>query len=176
MQYTEALGKGAVSVFEGVIAKEKVLPNQDISAYFPPAALLEYSPKHQALSQRAIRPNRYDRRRGPRGRIRRRDEYIQWLPGLVACLRRCRHREKVPSRTSCVLQGGHQYDALARRSRGSVRRHRPILERLFRRRPLPGPLRHPGAPGEKLYGNFPDHTQLPDEVTAKAAAQKAAAK
>jgi hypothetical protein len=33
-----------------------------------------------------------------------------------------------------------------------------------------------GAAGEKLFGNFPDYTQLPDEVTAKAAMRKAGAK
>src|ERR1700678_4301557 len=33
-----------------------------------------------------------------------------------------------------------------------------------------------GAAGEKLFGNFPDYTQLPDEVMAKAAMQKAGAK
>jgi len=38
--YTDALGKGAVSLYEGKLAETMVFPNQDVSAYLPPATLL----------------------------------------------------------------------------------------------------------------------------------------
>lgn len=38
--YTDALGKGAVSLYEGKLAENMVFPNQDVSAYLAPAALL----------------------------------------------------------------------------------------------------------------------------------------
>jgi len=38
--YTDALGKGAVSLYEGKLDDKMVFPNQDVSAYLAPAALL----------------------------------------------------------------------------------------------------------------------------------------
>src|SRR5271168_2472413 len=38
--YTEALGKGAISLYEASVGESMIFPNQDISAYVGPAALL----------------------------------------------------------------------------------------------------------------------------------------
>lgn len=38
--YSEALGKGAVSLYEGGLDEDRLFPGQDISTYFSPAALL----------------------------------------------------------------------------------------------------------------------------------------
>ncbi len=46
--YHDAIGKGAVSLFRGKIDPENFLPHQDLSAYYPPSALLNV-PKNAQL-------------------------------------------------------------------------------------------------------------------------------
>ena len=45
---TDALGKGAAAIYHGQLDENKFLPHQDLSAYFPPASLLNL-PKNAAL-------------------------------------------------------------------------------------------------------------------------------
>src|SRR5271170_6335091 len=46
--YTEALGKGAISLYEATVQESMIFPNQDTSAYVGPAALLNI-PKNSKL-------------------------------------------------------------------------------------------------------------------------------
>lgn len=48
VMFNDALGKGAVAIYQGQIEPDNFLPNQDISAYFPPASLLSL-PKNAML-------------------------------------------------------------------------------------------------------------------------------
>lgn len=48
VMYNDAIGKGAVSIYQGELNNDLFLPNQDTSAYFAPAALLSL-PKNAEL-------------------------------------------------------------------------------------------------------------------------------
>ena len=51
VMYSEAIGKGAISVFEGTLDESLFFPEQDISTYLPPAALMNV-PRSSALYHR----------------------------------------------------------------------------------------------------------------------------
>ena len=174
VQYTEALGKGAVSLFEGAIDKNRVLANQDISAYLPPAALLNI-PRNTRLY--------HSEPFGPIDTI----VVVDHLEELVS--------EMNLSNGSLVSSFACDEAATAKKVISELRgfkvgwntiRSRGDREEVFGGigqswkgcfvggRYLVEAVTQ-GPANEKLYGNFPDYTLLPDEVTAKASAQKAAA-
>ena len=173
--YTEALGKGAVSLFEGAIAKDKVLPNQDISAYLPPAALLNI-PRNTKLY--------HSEPFGPIDTVVVVDHLAELVSemnlsngSLVSSLA-CDEADTA-KRVISELRGfkigwntirsrgdrEEVFGGIGQSWKGCFVGGRYLIEAVTQ-----------GAAGEKLFGNFPDYTQLPDEVTAKAAMQKAGAK
>jgi acyl-CoA reductase-like NAD-dependent aldehyde dehydrogenase len=162
--YTDALGKGAISLFEGALAPGSILPNQDTSAYVGPAALLNI-PRNSKLY--------HNEPFGPVDSI----VVVDHLEELVSemnisngCL---------VSSIACDEQG------IAQRIAAELRAFKVginvVRSRGDREEPFGGVGQSwkggfvggrylvlcvtQGESGEKIYGNFPDYTQLPDEVS-----------
>jgi acyl-CoA reductase-like NAD-dependent aldehyde dehydrogenase len=165
--YTEALGKGAISLYEGSVREDMIFPNQDISAYVGPAALLNI-PRNTKLY--------HSEPFGPMDTI----VVVDHLEELVS--------EMNVSNGCLVSSIACDDDRIARRVASELRafkvgintiRSRGDREEVF------GGIGQSwkgcfvggkylvqavtqGEPGEKLFGNFPDFTLLPEEVSARA--------
>ena len=161
--YTEALGKGAVSLHEGEIPTDRVLPGQDLSAYLPPAALLNI-PRNSRLY--------HNEPFGPIDSI----VVVDHIEELIS--------EMNVSNGSLVSSIACDDPATAKQIAGQLRgfkigvntvRSRGDREEVF------GGIGQSwkgcfvggrylvlavtaGEPGEKLYGNFPEYTQLPEQA------------
>lgn len=167
--YTEALGKGAVSLFEGKLAEKMVFPNQDVSAYLAPAALLNI-PRNSRLY--------HNEPFGPIDTIL----VVDHLEELVT---------EMNVSNGCLVSSIASDDpVIAKRVAAELRsfkvgvntvRSRGDREEVF------GGMGQSwkgcfvggkylvlavtkGGPEEKLYGNFPTYSRLPDETPAKPAA------
>jgi acyl-CoA reductase-like NAD-dependent aldehyde dehydrogenase len=159
--YTEALGKGAVSLYEGAIAGDRVLPNQDQSAYLPPAALLNVPRSTRLYHNEPF---------GPLDTIvivDHMDELVSEmnisngsLVSSIAC------DDQVTAKQIANQLRGFKVGINAVRSRGDREEvfggigqswkgcfvgGRYLVQAVTR-----------GEPEEKLYGNFPEYTQLPE--------------
>jgi acyl-CoA reductase-like NAD-dependent aldehyde dehydrogenase len=159
--YTEALGKGAVSLYEGAIAGDRVLPNQDQSAYLPPAALLNVPRSTRLYHNEPF---------GPLDTIvivDHMDELVSEmnisngsLVSSIAC------DDHATAKQIANQLRGFKVGINAVRSRGDREEvfggigqswkgcfvgGRYLVQAVTR-----------GEPEEKLYGNFPEYTQLPE--------------
>jgi acyl-CoA reductase-like NAD-dependent aldehyde dehydrogenase len=159
--YTEALGKGAVSLYEGAIASDRVLPNQDQSAYLPPAALLNVPRSTRLYHNEPF---------GPLDTIvivDHMDELVSEmnisngsLVSSIAC------DDHTTAKQIANQLRGFKVGINAVRSRGDREEvfggigqswkgcfvgGRYLVQAVTR-----------GEPEEKLYGNFPEYTQLPE--------------
>jgi acyl-CoA reductase-like NAD-dependent aldehyde dehydrogenase len=167
--YTEALGKGAISLYEGTVSPSSVFPNQDISAYVGPAALLNLPRNCRLYHAEPF---------GPLDSLL----VVDHLEELVS--------EMNVSNGALVSSIACDDPKIARRVASELRafkvginsvRSRGDREEVF------GGIGQSwkgcfvggrylvlavtsGAPSEKLYGNFPDYTQLPEEVSPRATA------
>ena len=159
--YSEAVGSGAISLYEGQLCESMLLPNQDISAYMAPAALLNV-PRSCRLH--------HNEPFGPIDTI----VVVDRVEELVS--------EMNISNGSLVASLACDDERLARQVASELRafkvgingvRSRGDREEIF------GGIGASwkgcfvggkylvesvtvGAPGERLYGNFPDYTLLPE--------------
>jgi acyl-CoA reductase-like NAD-dependent aldehyde dehydrogenase len=167
--YTDALGKGAISLFEGKLCDNMVFPNQDVSAYLPPAALLNI-PRNSKLY--------HNEPFGPIDTIL----VVDHLEELAI---------EMNVSNGCLVSSIATDDpAIAQRVTSELRsfkvgvntvRSRGDREEVF------GGIGQSwkgcfvggkylvlavtkGEPDEKLYGNFPTYSRLPDETQSKPAA------
>lgn len=159
--YSEALGKGAVSLYEGVIAHDRMLPNQDLSAYLAPAALLNV-PRNTRLY--------HNEPFGPLDTIvvvDHVDELISEmnvsngsLVSSIACdspqmaRQITRQLRGFKVGINSVQSRGDRdevFGGIGQSWKGCFVGGKYLLQAVTR-----------GDAGEKLYGNFPDYTQLPD--------------
>jgi len=165
--YTEALGKGAISLYESAVADSMIFPNQDTSAYLGPAALLNIPRNSRLFHAEPF---------GPLDTIL----VVDHLEELVS--------EMNVSNGALVSSIACDDSHIARRIASELRafkvginstRSRGDREEVF------GGIGQSwkgcfvggrylvlavttGAPNEKLFGNFPDYTQLPEEASPKA--------
>lgn len=164
--YVEALGKGAISLYEASVSESMIFPNQDISAYVGPAALLNIPRNCRLYHAEPF---------GPLDTI----VVVDHIEELVA--------EMNISNGALVSSIACDDPKIARKVASELRafkvginsvRSRGDREEVF------GGIGQSwkgcfvggkylvlavtsGAPGEKLFGNFPDYTQLPEEASPK---------
>ena len=167
--YVDALGKGAISLFEGTVSESMIFPGQDISAYVGPAALLNI-PRNSKLY--------HNEPFGPIDTI----VVVDHMEELVS--------EMNVSNGSLVSSLACDDMDIAKRVAEQLRafkvgintmRSRGDREEVFGGigqswkgcfaggRYLVHSVTQ-GAPGEQLYGNFPDCTILPEELSRKSLA------
>lgn len=165
--YVEALGKGAISLFEGGVPESMIFPNQDTSAYVGPAALLNI-PKNCRLY--------HSEPFGPLDTI----VVVDHLEELIS--------EMNVSNGALVSSIACDDPKIARRVAEELRAFKvginAVKSRGDREEVFGGVGQSwkgcfvggrylvlavtSGEPGEKLYGNFPDHSRLPEELTMRA--------
>ena len=90
--YVDALGKGAISLYEASVSESMIFPNQDISAYVGPAALLGIPRNCRLYHAEPFGPLdtilvRRSSRRACLG-----DECLEWRAGLLDRMRRPENR------------------------------------------------------------------------------------
>ncbi|HUL16143.1 MAG TPA: aldehyde dehydrogenase family protein [Terriglobales bacterium] len=167
--YTEALGKGAISLSESTVSESMIFPNQDTSAYVGAAALLNI-PRNTKLY--------HNEPFGPIDTI----VVVDHLEELIT--------EMNVSNGCLVSSIACDRSETARRVAGELRafkvgintiRSRGDREEVFGGigqswkgcfvggRLLVSAVTQ-GEAGEKLYGNFPDYTLLPEEVSGRSLA------
>lgn len=162
--YTEALGKGAISLFEGSVQGSTIFPNQDTSAYVGPAALLNV-PRNSKLY--------HNEPFGPIDTIVVVDHLAELVSemnvsngSLVASVA-CDDR-KIAKRVADESRS-FKFGINSMRSRGDREEAFGGIGQSWKGCFVGGRyLVHSvtqGAAGEKLYGNFPDYTQLPEEIS-----------
>jgi acyl-CoA reductase-like NAD-dependent aldehyde dehydrogenase len=161
--YTEALGKGAISLYEGNISESMILANQDKSAYMPPAALLNI-PRNSKLYH--IEPF------GPIDTI----VVVDHIEELISEMNVS--NGNLVSSVACDDAG--DADRLISELRAFKTGWNKIRSRGDREEPFGGIGQSwkgcyvggkylvqavtQGMPNEKLCGNFPAYTQLPGSV------------
>jgi acyl-CoA reductase-like NAD-dependent aldehyde dehydrogenase len=162
VMYSEAIGKGALSIYEGKIDESRFFPGQDISAYIPPAALLDV-PRNCELYH--IEPF------GPIDSIvvvDRLEELINEmnvsggsLVASIAC-----DDEKTAQRVASEVRS-YKFGINKIRSRGDRDETFGGAGESWRGCFVGGELLvqavTKGAAGERLYGHFPDYTLLPEK-------------
>jgi len=173
--YVEALGKGAISLFEGGVQESMIFPNQDTSAYVGPAALLNI-PKNCRLY--------HSEPFGPLDTI----VVVDHIEELIS--------EMNVSNGALVSSIACDDGKIARRVAEELRAFKvgmnSIKSRGDREEVFGGVGQSwkgcfvggrylllavtAGEPGEKLYGNFPDHSRMPEELTVRAVSAGAAQK
>ncbi len=161
VMYSEAIGKGAISLFEGSLDESRFFPGQDISTYLPPAALMNV-PRSCALHHREPF--------GPIDTI----VIVDTIEELVA--------EMNVSNGSLVASVACDDPRTSTRIAGELRAFKVGINRVRSRGDRDEPFGGigeswkgcfvggaylvksvtQGPAGERLYGNFPDHTLLPD--------------
>lgn len=161
VMYSEAIGKGAISLFEGSLDESLFFPEQDISTYLAPAALMNV-PRSSALYHRE-----------PFGPI---DTIViaDTTEELVA--------EMNVSNGSLVASIACDDPAISQRIVGELRAFKIGINRVRSRGDKAEPFGGigeswkgcfvggeylvqavtEGPAGERLFGNFPDHTLLPE--------------
>jgi acyl-CoA reductase-like NAD-dependent aldehyde dehydrogenase len=165
--YIDALGKGAISLYEATVSDSMIFPNQDISAYVGPAALLNIPRNCRLYHAEPF---------GPLDTIL----VVDHLEELVS--------EMNVSNGALVSSIACDDSKIARRVASELRafkvginsvRSRGDREEVF------GGIGQSwkgcfvggrylvlavtsGPANEKLFGNFPDYTQLPEEASPKA--------
>ena len=161
--YTEALGKGAVSLHEGEIANDRMLPNQDLSSYLPPAALLNI-PRNSRLY--------HNEPFGPIDTIVVVDHIEELISEMnvsngslvssIAC-----DNPQTAKQIADQLRG-FKVGINTVRSRGDREEVFGGIGQSWKGCFVGGRYLvlavTQGDPGEKLYGNFPEYTQLPDRA------------
>ena len=161
--YTEALGKGAVSLHEGEVARDRVLPNQDLSAYLPPAALLNI-PRNSRLY--------HNEPFGPIDTIVVVDHIEELISEMnvsngslvssIAC------DDPQTAKQIADQLRGFKIGVNTVRSRGDREEVFGGIGQSWKGCFVGGRYLvlavTQGDPGEKLYGNFPEYTQLPEKT------------
>jgi acyl-CoA reductase-like NAD-dependent aldehyde dehydrogenase len=161
--YTEALGRGAVSLYEGAINHDRALPNQDLSAYLPPAALLNVPRSSRLYHNEPF---------GPIDTIvivDHLDELVSEmnvsngsLVSSIAC-----DDHNTAKRIAHQLRG-FKIGINTMRSRGDNEEFFGGIGQSWKGCFVGGKYLvnavTQGNAGEKLYGNFPEYTQLPEMV------------
>ena len=161
VQYTEAQGKGAVSVYQGEIAADRMLPNQDLSAYLPPAALLNIPRSSRLYHNEPF---------GPIDSIVVVDHVEELISEMnvsngslvssIAC-----DDPKTAQSIAHQLRG-FKIGVNTVRSRGDREEVFGGIGQSWKGCFVGGRYLvlavTQGDPGEKLYGNFPEYTQLPE--------------
>ena len=164
--YTEALGKGAISLFEAGVPESLVFPGQDTSAYFAPAALLNI-PRNSKLY--------HNEPFGPIDTIVVVDDLSELITemnvsnGCLVSSLAC-DDPRVCRRVGQELRA-FKVGINSMRSRGDRDEVFGGTGQSWKGcfvggRYLPLAVTR-GAQDEKLYGNFPDYTLLPEEVSAR---------
>ena len=167
--YTEALGKGAISLFEATVPESMIFPNQDISAYMGPSALLNI-PRNSKLY--------HNEPFGPIDTIVVVD-HVEELTTEMNISNGC-----LVSSIAC--DDPKTAKMLAEQLRGFKVGVNTMRSRGDREEPFGGIGQSwkgcfvggkylvqsvtQGAAGEKLHGHFPDYTLLPEEGSTRAAA------
>jgi acyl-CoA reductase-like NAD-dependent aldehyde dehydrogenase len=164
--YVEALGKGAISLYEGGIQESMIFPNQDTSAYVGPAALLNI-PKNSRLY--------HSEPFGPLDSI----VIVDHLEELIS--------EMNVSNGALVSSIACDDPKIAARVAGELRAFKvgmnTVKSRGDREEVFGGVGQSwkgcfvggrylvlavtSGEANEKLYGNFPDHSRMPEELSIK---------
>jgi acyl-CoA reductase-like NAD-dependent aldehyde dehydrogenase len=161
VMHSEAIGKGAVSIFEGGFDEDRFFPGQDISSYYAPTALMNV-PRNCALYH--MEPF------GPIDTI----VIVDRLDELI--------NEMNVSGGSLVASVATDDDKVARRVASEVRAFKFGVNRIRSRGDREEPFGGAGESwrgcfvggvylvqgvtrgpeGERLYGHFPDYTLLPE--------------
>jgi acyl-CoA reductase-like NAD-dependent aldehyde dehydrogenase len=159
--YHDAIGKGAVSLFRGRINSEDFLPNQDLSSYYPVAALLNIPKNAQLYHNEPF---------GPLDSIVLVDSVEELVSEMnisngslvssIAC------DDPVQAQRIATQLRSYKVGINKQRSRGDKEESfggigeswkgcfvggRYLVESVTQ-----------GAPGERLYGNFEEYTLLPN--------------
>ena len=159
---SDAIGKGAAAIYQGKLDESKFLPHQDISAYFPPASLLNL-PKNAILYH---------------------NEPFAPLDSVILV----DSKEELVSEmnvsngalvASIACDDATEAEEISHQLRGFKVGINAIKSRGDNEAPFGGigeswkgcfvggkylvEAVTKGDPGEKLYGNFPEYTQLPYE-------------
>jgi len=159
--YTEAQGKGAIALYEGAIAQDRVLPNQDLSSYLAPSALLNIPRSSKLYHSEPF---------GPIDSVMvvdHLDELVSEmnvsngsLVSSIAC-----DDQSTAKRISQQLRG-FKIGINTVRSRGDNEEVFGGIGQSWKGCFVGGRYLvlavTKGEPGEKLYGNFPEYTQLPE--------------
>jgi acyl-CoA reductase-like NAD-dependent aldehyde dehydrogenase len=170
--YTDALGKGAISLFEGSNQDSMIFPNQDTSAYFAPTALLNIPRSSKLYHNEPF---------GPIDTI----VVVDHLPELIS--------EMNVSNGNLVSSIATDDSAIAKqvaeesrsfkvgvntiRSRGDKEEVFGGIGQSWKGSFVGGKYLvlavTQGEASEKLYGNFPSYTLLPEETSSRATGGKA---
>jgi acyl-CoA reductase-like NAD-dependent aldehyde dehydrogenase len=161
VMYSEAIGKGAISIYEGGFDEDRFFPGQDISAYIPPASLINV-PRNCALY--------HNEPFGPIDTVvivDRIEELIYEmnvsggsLVASVAC-----DDQKTAQRIAGEVRS-YKFGINAIRSRGDREESFGGVGESWKGCFVGGrylvQAATQGPEGERLNGNFPDHTLLPE--------------
>jgi len=165
--YNEALGKGAISLYEGSLSADRMLPNQDVSSYLAPAALLNI-PRNTRLY--------HNEPFGPIDSILVVDHLEELVTEMnvsngslvssIAC-----DEQRTAKQIAAQLRG-FKIGVNSVRSRGDREEVFGGIGQSWKGCFVGGRYLvlavTKGEPGEKLFGNFPEYTQLPREASAQA--------
>jgi acyl-CoA reductase-like NAD-dependent aldehyde dehydrogenase len=173
--YTEALGKGAISLYEATVQESMIFPNQDTSAYVGPAALLNI-PKNSKLY--------HNEPFGPIDTIVIVDHLEELITEMnvsngslvssIAC------DEPKTARNVAEQLRGFKVGINTMRSRGDREEVFGGIGQSWKGCFVGGKYLvqsvTQGAAGEKLHGHFPDYTLLPEETSMKSLVSATATK
>jgi acyl-CoA reductase-like NAD-dependent aldehyde dehydrogenase len=168
--YTEALGKGAISLYEATVSESMIFPNQDTSAYVGPAALLNVPRSCRLYHAEPF---------GPLDTILVVDHLEELISEMnisngalvssIAC-----DDPRITRRVASELRA-FKVGINSVRSRGDREEVFGGIGQSWKGCFVGGRYLvlavTSGAPGEKLFGNFPDYTLLPEEASPKACAR-----
>jgi len=165
--YVEALGKGAISLYEGGVQESMFFPNQDVSAYVGPAALLNIPKNCQLYHSEPF---------GPLDTIVVVDHIEELVSEMnvsngtlvssIAC-----DDAKIAKRVASELRG-FKVGINSVKSRGDRDEVFGGVGQSWKGCFVGGKYLvlavTQGEPDEKLYGNFPDYSRMPEELSPKA--------
>ncbi len=165
--YIDALSKGAISLYEGNVSGSLIFPYQDISAYVGPAALLNIPRNCRLYHAEPF---------GPLDTILVVDHLEELISEMnvsngalvssIAC-----DDPKIARRVASELRA-FKVGINGARSRGDREEVFGGIGQSWKGCFVGGRYLvlavTSGSPGEKLFGNFPDYTQLPEEASPKA--------
>ncbi len=168
--YVDALGKGAISLYEATISESMIFPNQDTSAYVAPAALLNIPRNCRLYHAEPF---------GPLDTIVVVDDLEELVSEMnvsngalvssIAC-----DDPKVARRVACELRA-FKVGVNSVRSRGDREEAFGGIGQSWKGCFVGGRYLvlavTSGPANEKLFGNFPDYTQLPEEASPKSFAK-----
>lgn len=165
--YVDALAKGAISLYEATVSESMIFPNQDISAYVGPAALLNIPRNCRLYHAEPF---------GPLDTILVVDHLEELISEMnvsngalvssIAC-----DDPKIARRVASELRA-FKVGINSVRSRGDREEVFGGIGQSWKGCFVGGRYLvlavTTGTSGEKLFGNFPDYTQLPEEASPKA--------